>query len=113
AQRLAEQYPDLPVELRGLSQTQLRDIFRAVLRSSSRTELPSVVRSMVEVHERAAVRPLSVPLRGAFLALYAGAVALTLVSGSIAALPVIVLPHPSTGSQDEPREDQGPTLRRS
>jgi Zn-dependent protease len=72
ARRLVGQWPDLPVELDKLSQAQLRDVFRQVLRAFPGSDLPAAMRSMTEVHERAVVRPLPVLLRGGFLALYAG-----------------------------------------
>jgi hypothetical protein len=96
ARRLAAQWPDLPVELDKLSQTQLRDTFRQVLRALPDTELSEVVRGMREVHERAAVQPLGIPLKALFLAACAGLIGLTFVSGSVDALPTVVLPHPST-----------------
>jgi Zn-dependent protease len=110
ARRIAEQWPDLPADLHALSQTQLRDIYRQVLHCFSKNDLPAVVRHMAEVHEQAVVQPPNLPLRALFLAVYAGAIALTLVSGSVAALPAVVLPHPSASSEEPTESDQGPTL---
>jgi hypothetical protein len=111
AGRLLKQWPTLPLELGALSRTQLRDTFRQVLRAFPRADLPSVVRQMRRVHERAAVVPLSLPWKGVFLALIATAVGFTFYSGSYEALPRLVLPHPSVKHPDTPPADQGPVLR--
>ncbi len=111
ARRLAAQWPDLPLDLGKLSQTQLRDTFRQVLRALPDTELPEVVRAMRDVHERAAVQPLGIPLKALFLAVYAGLIGLTFVSGSVDALPQVVLPHPSAVGGGTGAAGQGPAVQ--
>jgi Zn-dependent protease len=111
ADRLFKQWPGLPLEPGALSQTQLRDTFRQVLRAFPRADLPSVVRQMRQVHERAAVVPLGLLSRGFFLAVIAAAVGFTLYSGSFEALPRLVLPHPSVSHPDSPSTDQGPVIK--
>jgi Zn-dependent protease len=94
AQRLADQWPDLTEDLGKMSQEQFRDLFREVMSSFREVDLPTVAGNMYQVHERVVVRPLPVLAKGGFLSLYAGVIALTLVTGSFDALPQIVLPHP-------------------
>jgi hypothetical protein len=108
--RLLKQWPNLPLEPSALSQTQLRDTFRQVLRTFPKADLPSVVRQMRQVHERAAVVSLGLLAKGFFLALIAGAVAFTFLSGSFEALPRLVLPHPPASHPDSPSAEQGPAV---
>jgi hypothetical protein len=105
--RLLDQWPALPVDPGALSQTQLRDTFRQVLRAFPTVDLASVVRQMRQVHERAAVVPLGLPVKGIFLAIIAAAVGFTVYSGSFEALPRLVLPHPPVA---RPAVDQGPVI---
>src|SRR5262249_19537630 len=105
ARRLGRQYPDLPVAPERLRPAAMRDLFGQVMRVHADTRLLSVVRHMLQVHERAAVPPLSLPARSGFPAVYAGVMALTLITGSVSALPAIMLPRPSGGTHDAPRND--------
>jgi hypothetical protein len=109
--RLLKQWPTLPLEPGALSQAQLRDTFRQVLRAFPKADLPSVVVQMRKVHERAAVVPLSLPAKAFFLALIAAAVGFTLYSGSYEALPRLVLPHPTGDRAEPPGGDQGPVMK--
>jgi Zn-dependent protease len=109
--RLLRQWPDLPLEPGALSQTQLRGTFRQVLRAFPKADLPSLIRHMKQVHERAAVVPLGLLPKGFFLATIAAAVGFTFYSGSYEALPRLVLPHPSASHPDSPSADQGPTIK--
>src|SRR5262249_5175556 len=69
--RLLERWPALALDPGALSQAQLRDTFRQVLRAFPTADLPSVVRQMRQVHERAAVVPLSLLSRRFILAIIA------------------------------------------
>jgi len=109
--RLLEQWPSLPLEPSALSQTQLRDTFRQVLRAFPTADLPSVVRGMRQVHERAAVVPLSLLSKGFFLAIIAAVAGFTFYSGSFEALPRLVLPHPSVNQPDSPSANQSPVIK--
>jgi hypothetical protein len=113
AGRLLKQWPDLPDNPAALSQTQLRDTFRQVLRASPKGDLASIVRQMKQVHERVTVAPLSVPAKGFFLALIVATVSFTFYTGAYEALPRLVLPHPSVSQPEAPPADQGPAIRRA
>jgi hypothetical protein len=112
AQRLVRQWPDLPLDLKRLTQTQLRDLCRVVLRSFPKADLYSVVIYMRQVHERAAVQPLPLPIKSGFLALYAGVIGLAFYSGAAAAVPSVIFPLKTIISerQGEPSSNE-PSLK--
>jgi Zn-dependent protease len=97
--RLLEQWPQVALEPGALSQTQLRDLFREVLRAFPMADFPRLVGRMRQVHERAAVVPLSLPSKGFFLALIAAVVGFTFYSGSYEALPRLVQVSQNKGFQ--------------
>jgi Zn-dependent protease len=105
--RLHQQWPNLPPQPGAMSQTQLRDTFRQLMRSLPKPDLQRVVRHMKQVHERAAAVPLSPLAKGFFLALIALAVGFTFYSGAYEALPRLVLAHPTVTQPDAPSVEQG------
>jgi hypothetical protein len=63
-----------------------------VLRSFPEADLQSLVLAMKQVHERAVVQPLSLPVRGGFLLLYTGVIVLAFATGAAATVPRVVFP---------------------
>jgi hypothetical protein len=109
---LARHWPNLPLGAEHLTETQLRDAFRTVLRCFPQTDLSKVVVAMYFVLERAAIQPPAVATRGVLLALYAGAVWLTLYTGVAALVPSTLFPpRPDWLKFDSTSRDQEPTIR--
>jgi hypothetical protein len=109
---LARHYPNLPLGAENLTEAQLRDAFRAVLRSFPKNDRMTVAVAMYYVLERAAVKPPALAVRGVLLAIYTSAVWLSLYTGVAAAVPSMLFPpRPDWLTLESTDLDEGPTIR--
>jgi hypothetical protein len=111
ARELLDKWPDLPEAPSALTLPQLRDLYKVTATAFPTADLATAVANMKDVHERAAVPPLSLPAKATFLAVGAGLVWFTFYTGSYEAVPNLVLPKPPQHASPSP-DDGEPGLRR-